>query len=567
MTGPWNALFVPVDTPRQNLTLLPSLSTTGVFIKQAACTYQDAACPLPEPTMWTMSSAHETYEWMDGSFWNASTWDNTLDPLRLGGEGKYIHDLITMESEDMGSTLTLINDAVALTSNFTVNFPGGAYYTMDTGFLTLNGVSDNLTWTSTNGSSITLARQIPQAYTQGNIPSISYGLHLGSPSYDVSGSLVLGGYDRSRCFTDPITSSSDYFELSDISIGVSSGDSAFLGLSNGSMTGLLSSSLSSSGQLDIMANPGVPYIYLPQDACDAIAQYLPVTFDSGLQLYLWNTSDAAFANIVSSPHILSFTFESSSSTNNTLHVPFALLNLTLESPIVSKPTQYFPCSPYTPASGKPYHLGRAFLQSAFLAQNWQTNTTWLAQAPGPDIPSEQITRLNQDDTTLSAMINPPSWSSTWSGVLTALETNTTSASNSTSTGTSDTSGTSGSSSSSSSGLSGGAIAGIVIGVVAGLSLVAALAFFLFRRRKQAGQTVLQDPKDFQLVEQQAQQQAQPQQYTELHEDTTHEASSPPLVEAPTPEIHEAGQGKEKVDGKAVWELPGSDYHSPGRGHP
>lgn len=120
---------------------------------------------------------------------------------------------------------------------------------------------------------------------------------------------------------------------------------------------------------------------MPQSTCDSIASYLPVTYDKDLGLYLWNTTASSFAQIVSLPHFLRLTFTSGSSTAD-IDVPFTLLNLTLDTPIVSTPTQYFPCSPYSPSDGSTYHLGRAFLQAAFLAQNWQTSTLWLAHGAG-----------------------------------------------------------------------------------------------------------------------------------------------------------------------------------------
>jgi hypothetical protein len=150
-------------------------------------------------------------------------------------------------------------------------------------------------------------------------------------------------------------------------------------------------------------------------------------------LYLWDTGDSAYQRIISSPHFLSFDLTNGSS-STTINVPFALLNLTVESPLIGTPTQYFPCSPWTPGDVG-YTLGRSFLQAAFLAQNWNSSTIFLAQA------------------------------------LTALANNTSS--------------DSGSSGSSSSGLSGGAIAGIVVGVVVGVAAIAGLvAFVLLRRRKQ-----------------------------------------------------------------------------------
>ncbi|GAB7354269.1 hypothetical protein MBLNU459_g4798t2 [Dothideomycetes sp. NU459] len=318
---------------------------------------------------------------------------------------------------------------------------------MDVGFFSLYGGSQAFSWTSTNGSTISMNRQLPAAYNQSIIPSNSYGIHVGAASQNVSGSLVLGGYDRSRCLTSPIITSSSAFELSDIGIGVETGGSAFLGTVNGSASGLLKPS--SSTGLTVKPNPGVPYLYLPQDTCDAIASHLPVTFNPDLGLYTWNTDDPAFSKIVNSPSYLSFTFKSSGD-NNTIYVPFALLNLTLESPIVNSATQYFPCSPYSPSAKQAYHLGRAFLQAAFLAKNWATDTIWLAQAPGPDTPPIQVTTISPSDNTLAAMINAPSWYDTWSGTLEALP----------SSSTPSATATVAPGSSSSGSISGGAIAGI-----------------------------------------------------------------------------------------------------------
>ena len=287
---------------------------------------------------------------------------------------------------------------------------------------------------------------------------------------DIPGSLVLGGYDSSRCLTNPIVSNSQSVELSKISLGVTSGGCAY---SNGNMDGgnFLWANGSQSDTLEVYPNPSVPYLYLPQDTCDKLAAQLPVTYNHDFNLYFWDTSDSAYEQIVQSPHYIGFTFTSNGQ-DSTINVPFALLNLTLESPLVSKPTPYFPCSPWVP-KGAPYHLGRAFLQGAFLAQNWETKKLFLAQAPGPDLGSlsPYVKTIAGSDDSLSPATNPPNWESTWSSTLKPLSHNVTSSSSS--------------SKNQSSGLSGGVIAGIVVAAVAGVALVASLVIWFTRRRKAA----------------------------------------------------------------------------------
>jgi hypothetical protein len=307
---------------------------------------------------------------------------------------------------------------------------------------------------------------------------------LGSVEPNVTGSLVLGGYDISRCLTDPIVSSLDTVQLSGISMNVSSGGYAFLNSSSAYIPDLLRANGSSTTSLPVHPRPGVPHLYLPRDTCDAIASHLPVTYSPEFNLYMWNTNDQAYEDIISSPHHLSFTFssdddDSNNSKDKTINVPFALLNLTLTSPIVSSTTQYFPCKPWTPDTTG-YTLGSAFLQAAFLAQNWQTNKLFLAQAPGPRLQSASVQKIAYTDETLTPAKNPPDWESSWSDTLKALPANASPSKGGSSSGGSNTS----TSTSSSSSLSAGAIAGIVIGVLALLALAGALTWFLLRRRKQ-----------------------------------------------------------------------------------
>jgi hypothetical protein len=237
--------------------------------------------------------------------------------------------------------------------------------------------------------------------------------------------------------------------------------------------------------VQISPRPGLPYLYLPKESCDAIAEHLPVEYSADYNLYLWNTEDSAYEDIVTSPHYLSFLFTDDTKTTAHINVPFALLNLTLDLPLAKKPTQYFPCSPWDDVRTASYTLGNAFLQAAFLSQHWQMNTTVLAQAPGPDYHEANVQAIPHDsDTTVGAATTAATWDSTWEKTLKALDS-----------GSSSSSGSSGSSSSSdsttnndpnstqtnndsdSSSPSGGAIAGIVIGALAGVSLIGALIWF------------------------------------------------------------------------------------------
>jgi hypothetical protein len=323
-----------------------------------------------------------------------------------------------------------------------------------------------------NGTDVGGNLTLFQTYQVGAIPSMSYGLHVGSVEPNVTGSLVLGGYDSSRCLTDPVVSSFDTVQLRSVALNVSSGGYAYLNTDSAYISDLLRANGTTVNNLPVHPRPGAPHLYLPKDTCDAIASHLPVTYSSEFNLYIWNTKEQAYKDIVSSPHHLAFTLASDNGDESTISVPFALLNLTLTSPIVSSATQYFPCKPWTPVSTG-YTLGSAFLQSAFLAQNWQENKIFLAQAPGPDFLdsslSTSIQKIGYTDTTLTPAKNPPSWEDSWSSTLKALPARLSSAPTM---------------AKHSSAVSGGTIAGIVVGVIAGLATVGGLVWFFMRRRKQ-----------------------------------------------------------------------------------
>ncbi|KAI4724747.1 hypothetical protein E4T49_07511 [Aureobasidium sp. EXF-10728] len=386
---------------------------------------------------------------MNSTTFDASTWDTSLDPLNLSGQASYISDRVTLEGPGQGN-LFLDFTANAIDQGINVNFPSqNTWYTLGAGFFSLYGAEKHVTYTSVNGSEVSLNTTLPLAYAQDAISSSFYNLHIGSASASVPvpGSLVLGGYDKSRFLTTPIISDTDVFDLVDISLGVASGDSPF--------------------PKDQQRPVRVPYLYLPQKTCEMIAGHLPVEFNETLGLYIWNASAPSYHDIMSSPSYLSFDLRTEASTS-TIYLPFALLNLTLEWPLVELPTQYFPCSPYQPSDGR-FHLGRAFLQGAFMAQNWQTGKLMLAQAPGPDMADTSLVTISANDTLVSPMIKAPSWDSTWASKLKAFHRDESSASI-------HTNGVA-------TGLSSGVKAGIVVAVLAIVAIVAGVSWVLVRRAK------------------------------------------------------------------------------------
>ncbi|RAO69775.1 uncharacterized protein BHQ10_005787 [Talaromyces amestolkiae] len=278
-------------------------------------------------------------------------------------------------------------------------YPGGRIQSLEVGVLSLGVDALNQSF-SVNETHIVEANFVTGwLYKSGNIPSYSYGMHIGSAAKEISGSLILGGYDVARVIGD--VSSQTYngtrfpIQLLDIGIGVATGDSPW---NSSSITNLLTAANSSLQQQDastqVLVTGTDPYLYLPQSTCDAIATHLPVSYNASLGLYLWNTKTTQYTKIVRSPSYISLTFAANASSTSdakmndtmTIKVPFVLLDLKLESPLVDESTAYFPCM--GTANGGLNVLGRAFLQAAFVGVNWATKgqeqgNWFLAQAPGP----------------------------------------------------------------------------------------------------------------------------------------------------------------------------------------
>ncbi|KAM0715215.1 hypothetical protein Q7P37_009680 [Cladosporium fusiforme] len=499
--GPWNFILLADPDNSQYIASLPSISRTSLMVNESACGTGGAACPPPKEQTWHPNDAWEsTYGPDTVSFlMPASDWDSDYAALlnMTGAGGWFVDKLVLQQDSNHGDSLHLPNQGMAISKDWHINVGESHQYTRSVGLFSLNGTLDNFTYAQSRDDVVTANTALQRAYDDGNIPSLSYGLHIGSAEPNVTGSLVLGGYDKSRILSDAIVAGNDNnFRLTDIALNVTSGGSGFINSSSGSIKGLLKPP-TDSDSINVHPRPGVPYIYLPNDTCGAIAEHLPVTFSEDYNLYLWNTEDSAYEKIVSSPHYLSFIFSDDTDNSAHINVPFALLNLTLDYPLASKPTQYFPCSPLeddTPG----YTLGNAFLQAAFLSQHWQMNTTILAQAPGPDYEEADIQAIPHDsDTAVLAASTAADWATTWAQTLKPLSadgditddtSSKTTPSNAAVAGSNDEADEDRSDNESdATALSSGAIAGIAIGAVGGIALLAALIFFFCRRQRRQRQ--------------------------------------------------------------------------------
>lgn len=414
--------------------------------------------------------------------------------------GIAVNVLDTMTIPALQGAVTVHNSTISAVSAWQIQLPDGTYYSAQVGTLSLGAPGQGIQ----QFSATAIGQTVPgSAYAQGEVASNSWGLHYGSASLNQEGSLVFGGYDQSRVLGDV-----GVFDLGggwqmmpnllDLQIGVENGSSPF---SEDSYTGLLKLNASFNGVQPAIINPLVPYLYMSPETCVAVAEYLPVTLNPQVGLYIWNTTDPQYKRIMKSPAYLAFVFQNAGSGNLTIKVSFQLLNLTLEAPIVTTTQQYFPCRPFNANDGSgDYLLGRAFLQAAFIGMNWQEAKFFLAQAPGPGVGASNIRSIGSNDTTIG---NDPienfavTWERNWTPLSDAHNSENTTAHPTSTTkvqqGSSETANStetpsgaiSGQKATLSPGLSSGTKAGIAVGVIVGALAVAGAVLLSSLRRRGA----------------------------------------------------------------------------------
>ncbi|KAF2088279.1 hypothetical protein K490DRAFT_39930 [Saccharata proteae CBS 121410] len=474
--GPWHAVTALVGGLNSQGTTQVDLFPGGIY---GTFLLTDDACSLfPNTTcgkggLWSPDFKSDTDTGFEAT-WRTNSFENTT----LGSGETYVQAMTI-------NGLTVGNVPLVATDNFKQTSPGGTEYGSECGTLALGTGSTTQVqvFDTAPTSNDSWGFEFPAAlYNESIIPSYSWMLHIGSANLDYDGSLILGGYDKGRTIGPYLNYTGAGLSLLDIGLGVERGASPF---STGAktVTGLLLDDTNEQTIVDIYVDELLPYMYLPAKTCERLAQILPLTYDTTLRYYLWNTEDSSYETIITSPTYLSFVFNSTAdtSTNVTIKVPLMLLNLTLSSPLVEKDTQYFPCLDNTFDGAETHRLGRAFLQSAFYGYNYNAYTSWLGQAAGPGLGEERIDiadatydiETNDDNGTILY----DSWRDYWTPLAADSSVSATPS-------TADSGSAESKTDSGSDGLATGAIAGIIVGAICALLVLAGGALWWWRQRRQ-----------------------------------------------------------------------------------
>jgi hypothetical protein len=348
-------------------------------------------------------------------------------------------------------------------------------------------------------SSPSLLRSLKDA---GHVPSLSYGYQAGAAyrNAKVPGSLIIGGYDRSRASTPALT-----VPISD-TLGFN------VGVQDAVATNTLQGTLSLISNEKILAaiDSSVPELWLPRSICDKFESAFGLQYHEASDRYILN--DTIHTQLLQRSPTLAFTIGSDTSVSgNTtiIRLPYSAFDLEASFPIFAQATKYFPIR--RAANETQYTIGRAFLQEAYLGVDWERNVFNISQAAYADpMPSADVVTI----------LPLPNITTTNGTIFDHKKT----------------------------ALSGGAIAGIVIGCVAAVVIALLLLWFTCARRRRNSNTHMPIP----LAES-----AEPESKAPWHdsEDTTN--SSAELMGSGV--FHElpAKHGQHEIHGtgNGIYELP------------
>ncbi|KAI4960773.1 hypothetical protein J4E86_002398 [Alternaria arbusti] len=256
----------------------------------------------------------------------------------------------------------------------------------------------------------------------------------------VTGSLVLGGYDKARLSEQGVSISMPSRQNNTLAVGVigilwkpdQDAETNTASLTTGAFPATIDSTL--------------PYLILPDDVCDEFIIKFGLTFDNQTQMYTVNDT-ARQQNLRMNPTV-SFKISASADTDSAdfadIELPYSALDQQASFPLYLNATRYLPIK--RSQNGR-FVLGRTFLQEAYIVVDYERQNFTVAPATFSD-PMPNPSLVTIFDRSYTGLPETPE-------------------------------------SGSGSGLSAGAIAGIVVGIVGAFIIVAIGAYLLWRKKRRA----------------------------------------------------------------------------------
>ena len=130
-----------IGSQAQNVSLLPGFSATTLVVDSLACSSPDARCPKSSNGSFQTFDAEQASSDFGGRGQDiqADEWGaQQANILNLDGFGHYYAESMVLQSRN-AQNVSLVSEehAIVVSDNYTVQYPGGAFYTMSTGFVSL----------------------------------------------------------------------------------------------------------------------------------------------------------------------------------------------------------------------------------------------------------------------------------------------------------------------------------------------------------------------------------------------------------------------------------------------
>ncbi|KAF1960901.1 hypothetical protein CC80DRAFT_266982 [Byssothecium circinans] len=277
------------------------------------------------------------------------------------------------------------------------------------------------------------------------IPSVSYGYSAGA-SYrngesGAAGSVVLGGYDRSRAKLENSFSTNMPPNNSTLVVGVTS----ITYQPNQDIHAITESLTANSSGFLATIDSTLPYLWLPDKICDAFIERFQLSYNEKTELYTVNETAHEHNQRQNATVLFKLSKDALDSNNyTTISLPYAAFDLEASYPIYDNATRYFPIKK---SRNGIFVLGRTFLQESYLIVDYERSNFTIAPAIYTNpMPEQKLVPIyNKTYTPPAATLTPiPKGDK---------------------------------------GLPGGAIAGIVVGILIAIGLAAVGAFFWWKKRR------------------------------------------------------------------------------------
>lgn len=363
----WSSFNLRVGTPAQNIRVLISTAgqATWVLSPPYCSSVKSPACNQDGGGIF---NSNKSQSWTAGSY-NILGLESNLYPDDYGGS--YGFDTVALGISNATKGPSLSNQVVAGIE---------ASYWFFMGMFGLGSQPTNLTnFDNPHPSFLSTLK------TRNIIPSLSWSYTAGAP-YQLKGffgSLVFGGYDRSRFIPNNVSFSLGPDISRDLVVGLQSITAID---SSGSNTSMLSSPILT------FIDSTVPYIYLPVPACHAFEKTFGLIWDQETHMYL--VDDKIHENLMKMNPNFTFTIGDSKESESTVDIvlPYASFDLVANPPLIKDTnTRYFPLK--QAANDSQYTLGRTFLQESYLIMNYEHNNFSVFQSRFEDDLEEDIVAI------------------------------------------------------------------------------------------------------------------------------------------------------------------------------